>query len=92
MIDAPVVSVHVPQPWRPFAGGHGEITGSGDTVGEVLDGVVHAYPAMRPMLFDAEGHLASGLAVYLGGQSIRGTDGLATPIGLEEVLSIVPIA
>lgn len=92
MIDAPVVSVHIPPTLRPLAGGHDEITASGDTVGEVLDAVWHTYPGMRSALFDSDGQLAAGLVLYLGGRSVRGTGELATPVGLEEVLSIVAIA
>ena len=92
MIDAPVVSVHIPPPLRNLAGGHDEITASGDTVGEVLDAVWHEYPGMRSALLDTEGHLAPGLVVFLGGRSVRELEGLATPVGLEEVLSIVATA
>lgn len=92
MIDAPVVSVHIPHPLRALAGGHDEVTASGDTVGEVLDAVVHEYPGMRSALLDGSGRLAPGLVVFLGGRSVRELEGLATPVGLEEVLSIVPAA
>lgn len=92
MFDSPVVSVHIPPSLRPLAGGHDEITASGDTVGEVLDALGHEYPAIRPALIGADGSLAPGLAVYLGGRSVRDLQGLTTPVELEEVLSIVTTA
>lgn len=91
MFDSPVVSVHIPLVLRSFAGGHDEITASGDTVGEVLDALGHEYPAIRSYLMSPDGDLQSGVAVFLGARSIREMQGLATPIELEEVLSIVPI-
>jgi hypothetical protein len=54
--------------------------------------VVHEYPGMRPALLDGSGHLVPGLVVFLGGRSVRELEGLATPVGLEEVLSIVATA
>lgn len=92
MFDSPVVSVHIPQVLRSFAGGHEEITASGDTVGEVLEAVGHEYPAIRSYLMAPGGDMPAGVAIFLGGRSIRDLQGLATPIELAETLSIVPIA
>lgn len=91
MFDSPVVSIHIPQVLRSFAGGHEEITASGDTVGEVIDALGHEYPAIRSYLISSAGELQSGVAVFLGPRSVREMQGLATPIDLEEVISIVPI-
>lgn len=92
MFDSPVVSVHIPHALRGFAGGHEEITASGDTVGDVIDAVGHEYPDILARLISPAGDLASGIAVFLGPRSIRDMQGLATPIDQEEVLSIVPIS
>ena len=91
MFDSPVVSVHIPLVLRTLAGGHDEITASGETVGEVLDAVGHEYPAIRPFLMSSAGELQPGMAIFLGPRSIRELQGLATEIQLEEVLSIVPV-
>jgi molybdopterin converting factor small subunit len=91
MFDSPVVSVHIPLALRAFSGGHDEIMASGDTVGEVLVAVGHEFPAIRDYLMSPGGDLQPGVAVFLGPRSIREMQGLATPIDLEEVLSIVPI-
>ena len=90
MIDSPVVSVHMPGSLRAHVDGHEEITVSGDTVGDLLEAIVHEYPAIRSHLLSPEGGLAPRLALYLGGRSIGELQGLATPDELEEVLSIVP--
>ncbi len=92
MFESPVVSVHIPPALRSYAGGHDEIIASGDTVGELLDSLGHEYPEIRSRLISAEGSLMPGLAFYLGGSSLRELQGLATPIGQEEVLSIVATA
>ncbi|HMT78935.1 MAG TPA: MoaD/ThiS family protein [Azonexus sp.] len=91
MFDSPVVSIHIPQALRGFAGGHHEITASGDTVGDVIDALGHEYPAIRSYLISTSGQLQPGVAVFLGPRSVRELQGLATPIDQEEVVSIVPI-
>ncbi len=91
MFDSPVVSIHIPQALRGFAGGHHEITASGDTVGDVIDALGHEYPAIRSYLISMSGELQPGVAVFLGPRSVRELQGLATPIDQEEVVSIVPI-
>lgn len=89
MFDSPVVSVHIPPHLRRLAGGRAEITASGETVGEILDALANEYPAFGPALRAADGDLAPGLAAYLGGRSVSDLQGLATPVELEEVLSII---
>lgn len=92
MFDSPVVSVHIPPTLRSLAGGHDEITASGDTVGELLEAVVHEYPDIRSSLIASDGQLQPGLVVFLGGRSVRELQGLSTPVDQEEVLSIVATA
>jgi hypothetical protein len=92
MSDCPVVSVHIPPILRPLAEGRDEIMASGETVGEVLEAVGHAYPALGESLLCADGSLANGLAVYLGGAVLHGRESLALPVDQEEVLSIVAVA
>jgi len=56
----------------------------------LLDAVAHEYPTIRSHLMSAEGQLIPGLLLYLGGQEVSRLQGLATPVELAEVLSIVP--
>lgn len=90
MIDSPVVSVHIPPPLRALADGHDEVTASGDTVGEVLHALEHAYPAMTGKVLGNNDQLQPSVDVYLGAISIRALNGAATPITTEETISIVP--
>ena len=92
MSEYPVVSVHIPPILRPFAEGRDEIMASGETVGEVLEAVGHAYPALGESLFCADGSLAKGLTVYFGGAVLHGRESLARTIEQEEVVSIVAVA
>lgn len=87
--ETPVVSVHIPPALRIYADGHDEVMASGETVGEVLAAVGNAYPALRAQLVCRDGRLAEGICVYLGGNDLPSDNGLATPVALEEVVSIV---
>ncbi len=90
--EYPVVSVHIPPILRPLAEGRDEITASGETIGEVLEAVGHEYPALAESLLCADGSLADGLAVYLGGVVLHGRESLTMPVDQEEVVSIVAVA
>lgn len=90
--EYPVVSVHIPPVLRPLAEGRVEIMASGETVGEVLEALGHAYPALGDSMLCADGSLADGLAVYFGGAVLHGRESMAMPVGQEEVLSIVAVA
>lgn len=90
MIESPVVSIHIPPLLRHFTGGADEVTVSGDTVGDALEALDHEHPGILAQLISPAGSLAPQVEVYLGGNSIRRLQGLATPVALEEVISIVP--
>lgn len=87
--EYPVLSVHVPPTLRDFTKGHAELTGSGETVGEVLAGLAQAYPAFGRRLFCADGRLAEGISLYLGGFGQSRLVDLATPVEPDELLSLM---
>lgn len=90
MIESPVVSIHIPPPLREQVDGHHEVTASGDTVGEALHALEHAYPSLAGKIMRSNGQLQPSVDVYLGATSIRALAGTATAITTEEVISIVP--
>lgn len=90
MIESPVVSIHIPRVLQNYTRGHDQVMASGDTVGEVLDSLDHAYPGIRSQLVSADGRLSTTFDVYLGGLQARSLQGLATPVGTEDAVSIVP--
>ena len=90
--ENPVVSVRIPPILRPLVEGRDEIMASGETVGQILEALGHACPALGEALLCADGSLADGLAVYFGGAVLHGRESLAMPVDQEEVLSIVAVA
>ncbi len=87
--ESPVVTVHIPLPLRSYTSGYEEITASGDTVLEAIEAVCREHPSIGPLLLSADGHLAAGVSLYLGATSVAELQGLATPLILEELISIM---
>ena len=90
MIDEPVVTVHIPPELRRLTQGRDEVMASGDTVGKVLESLDHEHPGVLSRLLSAAGEIDPAHEVWLGGSNVLALDGLATPVGLEELISIVP--
>jgi len=84
------VTVRVPAQLRTLTGGVGEVTTSGTTVGEVLAALDAAHPGFQGRLFDESGELRRFVNVFLADEDVRFLDGLATPVGDGQTLSIVP--
>lgn len=89
MIESPVVSIHLPPPMRPMAGGKDEVTASGDTVADAVHALEHSYPGLAGTILRSNGDLQPSIDIYLGATNIRELEGSATPIGNEERISIV---
>ena len=71
------VTVKIPTQLRAAAGGEAELTVEGATVGEVLDAVYERHGELRDRLSDGDGGLRRFVNVYVDGEDIRFTDGLA---------------
>jgi len=84
------VTVRVPTQLRPLTGGTGEVTVEGATVGEVLKALDAAHPGFSERLFDESGELRRFVNVFLADEDVRFLQGLATPVGSGQTVSIVP--
>ena len=83
-------TVRVPTQLRPLAGGNREVTVAGTTVAEVLKGLDAAHPGFADRLFDASGKLRRFVNVFVADEDIRFLDGIDTPVGPDQSVSIVP--
>jgi molybdopterin synthase sulfur carrier subunit len=84
------VTVRIPTQLRTLTGGAGELALSGSTVGEVLKALDSAHPGMADRLFDESGQLRRFVNVFVDDEDVRFLDGLATPVGDGQTVSIVP--
>jgi sulfur-carrier protein len=74
-----VATIRIPPILRPEAGGTRTIEMPGQTVREVLDGLLAAYPALRDRIYDGN-ELPQFLNVFVDGSDVRLFDGLETKV------------
>ena len=84
------VTVRVPGPLRRLTSGNAEVSVDGSTVGEVLGRLDTEYPGFRDRLYDDGGRLRQFINIYVNDADIRFGQGLDTPVGDRDELTIVP--
>lgn len=84
------VKVKLPTQLRAAANGQSEAEASGETVGEVLDGLCTQHPELRDRLLDDNAGLRRFVNVYLRGEDIRFLSGLETTVAEGDELTILP--
>ena len=57
---------------------------------DALELLWRAYPALRDRVVNEEGKIRGHINVFVGNESIRYTEGLATPIAADSEISIIP--
>jgi molybdopterin converting factor small subunit len=81
------VTVRIPTPLRPLAGGASELQVTGATVGEALQ---QLEPALNERILSPEGEVRHFVNIYLGSRNVGAMDGLGTPVGEGDLISIIP--
>jgi len=84
------VKVIIPTALRQYAGNNSSVSIEGTTVGEALQALTSQYPDFGKQLFDADGKLRSFVNIYRNDDDVRYLEGLDTPIGERDDLSIIP--
>jgi adenylyltransferase/sulfurtransferase len=84
------VTVSIPTPLRPFTAGNDSIELAGDTVGQVLDGLIATHSGLKHHLLQDDGRLRHFVSLYLNETDIRHLASTATPVRPGDVLTIVP--
>lgn len=60
------------------------------SVAELMAVLERQYPSVRNLLHDERGALRSSFRVFVNGEDMRGLDGLATRLGPQDRVDIVP--
>ncbi|MCL4414091.1 MAG: MoaD/ThiS family protein [Acidimicrobiales bacterium] len=84
------VKVRIPTQLRSLTGGAGEVTLEGSTLSEVLSALDAAHPGFAGRLFDDDGSLRRFVNVFVADEDVRFLQGLSTPVGEGQTVSIVP--
>ena len=72
-----------------MTGGESDIPATGSTVGEALDSVFEQHEGLRERITE-NGELRRFVNVYVAGEDIRFSDGLATPLSDGDEVTILP--
>jgi molybdopterin synthase sulfur carrier subunit len=81
--------VKIPAQLRSLTGNEAETVVDGGSVGEVLEALYDRYDGLRDRITE-NGELRRFVNVYVGGEDIRFGDGLDTPVGEGDEITILP--
>ena len=86
------ISVVLPQALTPYSRGAGTLVvdAACATVGQALARVAAQWPAVTDRVLTEQGELRRHVNVFVGEESIRFLDGLATPVADGTTITIVP--
>jgi adenylyltransferase/sulfurtransferase len=85
------MTIFIPTPLRPFAGGQSSIEIDAPTIAAALDQLTSSHPDLRKHLFTPEGKVRAFVNLYLNDEDIRYLpEKEATAIKATDTLSIIP--
>jgi molybdopterin/thiamine biosynthesis adenylyltransferase/rhodanese-related sulfurtransferase/molybdopterin converting factor small subunit len=84
------VTVSIPTPLRGFTAGRDSVELQGETVGQVLDGLLAEHSGLKQHLLQEDGRVRSFVNLYLNETDIRQLSSTATRVKPGDVLTIVP--
>jgi molybdopterin synthase sulfur carrier subunit len=84
-----VATVKIPTQLRALTGGDGETEVEASSVGEALEALYERYDGLRDRITE-DGELRRFINVFVGGEDIRFGQGLDTPVGEGDEITILP--
>jgi adenylyltransferase/sulfurtransferase len=85
------MTIFIPTPLRPYAGGKDAIDVDASTIAEALDALTEAHPELRKHLFTGEGKLRAFVNLYFNDEDVRYLpEKEKTAISGSDTLSIIP--
>lgn len=85
-----MVTLRIPTPLRPYAGGQSEITLDSPTVGIALDDLTNQHPALRKHLFTEDGELRTFVNLFVNDEDVRQLQGTHTALKPGDRVMIIP--
>ena len=84
------VEVRLPTVLRQNAGGQASVKANGETVGEIFEDLTRQFPLLKGQLVNEDGSMHKFINVYKNDDDVRYLDKLATTVGADDVISILP--
>ncbi len=82
--------IRIPNPFRPYTAGFGEVTVQGETVSAALEDLLKQHPTLRPHLYNTDGRLRPHINLFVDGTNIRDLQWLDTPLNENATLMLLP--
>jgi molybdopterin converting factor small subunit len=83
------VEVRIPTILRPYTQGEKTVTGTGDSLGALLEDLDSRHAGLRERLVEGD-QLRRFVNVYLNDEDVRFLDGLATAVADGDAVTILP--
>jgi molybdopterin converting factor small subunit len=85
------MTIFIPTPLRPFAGGQSSVEVEAPTVGTALTTLTETHPQLRNHLFTPEGKVRAFVNLYLNDEDVRYLpEKDSTAVQAADTLSIIP--
>jgi adenylyltransferase/sulfurtransferase len=85
------MTIFIPTPLRPYAGGKDTVEVSASTIAEALDALTQTHPELRKHLFTGEGKLRAFVNLYFNDEDVRYLPAKdRTEVASTDTLSIIP--
>jgi molybdopterin converting factor small subunit len=85
------MTIFIPTPLRPYAGGQSQVEIEASTISEALSSLTGSHPELKNHLFTAEGKLRAFVNLYLNDEDVRYLpEKEATAVKAGDTLSIIP--
>jgi molybdopterin converting factor small subunit len=85
-----MISVRLPTPLRPFAGGRALVRVQGPSLRAALADLSRLHPGLEAQLLDGRGALRAHVNVFVNEEDARSLGGLDTPLADGDELLVVP--
>ena len=83
-------SIKIPTPLRRHTNGAATVHAEGATVDEILRDLQSQFPSLGERLYEADGQVKSHLNIFVNSEDIRFLQGLRTPLGAGDVVTLLP--
>jgi sulfur-carrier protein len=83
-------TVRIPTPLRGLTDGRGEVAVEAGDLRTVIAALQATHPGIEDRLIGSDGDLRRFVNLFVGDQDVRFLQGLDTPVGPDDVVSIVP--
>ena len=85
-----MATVYIPTPLRRLTGGQSKVIIAGENISSLIQTLEEQYPGIQERLLDGEGNVKRFINVFINDDEVRTLQGLDTPVGANDKVSIVP--